>query len=107
MVSVIFRKPRKLIAIALCILVALGVGIYLSNQAWQHPQTTVTINVANHTTSLPDGFFLYQHLTAEGITIKSITSADRSLIISFNTLEESQAAEKVLKKILDNNYQVD
>lgn len=92
---------------ALMVVVAFALGAYLYTYAWQEPQATVRINVTRQGASLPDGFFLYQHLTAEGITIKSITSSNNELIISFNSFEESQAAEKVLKTILDNTYRVE
>ena len=101
------KSPRQYLVAAILLLVVLAVGVFASQHTWQSPEAVVKINVTNHGVSLPDGFFLYQHLSAEGITIKSITSGSDSLIISFNSIEESHAAEKVLKRILDNGYRIE
>ncbi|WP_241645828.1 EnvZ/OmpR regulon moderator MzrA [Rosenbergiella metrosideri] len=101
------KSPRQYVLAAVLLLIVLAVGGFAYQHSWQSHEAVVKINVTNHGLSLPDGFFLYQHLSAEGITIKSITSGSDSLIISFNSIEESHAAEKVLKRILDNSYHIE
>lgn len=105
--SFFVKHQRQLIAAAMLLCTALAISIVASQYIWQSPDAMVKINVTDHGLSLPDGFFLYQHLSAEGITIKSITSGSDSLIISFNSIDDSHAAEKVLKKILDKGYHVE
>jgi len=105
--SFFVKYQRQLIVAAMLFGIALAISIVASQYTWQSPDAMVKINVTDHGLSLPDGFFLYQHLSAEGITIKSITSGSDSLIISFNSVEDSHAAEKVLKKILDNGYHIE
>jgi len=105
--SLPIKSSRRLIVAAILILIVLAVGGFAYQHTWQSSEAVVKINVMNHGVSLPDGFFLYQHLSAEGITIKSITSGSDSLIISFNSIEESHAAEKVLKRILDSGYRIE
>ena len=105
--SSLIKSPRQLFIAAILFLIVLAVAVFAYQYTWQSPEAIVKINVTNHGLSLPDGFFLYQHLSAEGITIKSITSDSDSLIISFNSIEDSHAAEKVLKRILDNSYRIE
>ncbi|WP_241571563.1 EnvZ/OmpR regulon moderator MzrA [Rosenbergiella nectarea] len=105
--SLLIKSPRQLFIAAIFFLIVLAAAVIAYQHTWQSPEAIVKINVMNHGVSLPDGFFLYQHLSAEGITIKSITSGSDSLIISFNSIEDSHAAEKVLKRILDNGYRIE
>lgn len=105
--SLFIQYPRQIIITAILFLIAIAVSVFAYQHSWQSPEAIVKINVTNHGVSLPDGFFLYQHLSAEGITVKSITSGSDSLIISFNSVDDSHAAEKVLKEILDSGYRIE
>jgi len=105
--SFLLNSQRQLIIGAVVVLLSLLIGGFAFQHAWQAPEPIVTINVTNHGISLPDGFFLYQNLSAKGITIKSITSNRDSLIISFNSVEDSHAAQQALRTILDSSYRID
>lgn len=98
---------RKLIIGAIVVVMLLLIGGFTYQRAWQTPEAIVRINVINHGVSLPGGFFLYQHLSAKGIAIKSITSNRDSLTISFNSTDDSHAAQRVLATILDNSYRIE
>ncbi len=71
----------------------------------QH-ETVVQIRVANSGTNLPDGFYLYQQLSAQGVRIKSITPAGDALVIHFENEEQSLAAQKVLRRLLPQGFVV-
>lgn len=73
---------------------------------WSEHDAKVQIRVTQRGTALPDGFFLYQKLAAKGIAIESITPDNETLIIRFNTLQESQAAQKILKQLLSDSYSI-
>ncbi len=64
----------------------------------------VRIVVTHKGMSLPDGFFLYQQLTARGITIKSITPDQDSLVIHLENEEQQLAARRILSHILPDAY---
>jgi len=69
----------------------------------QH-ETVVQIRVSHAGATLPDGFYLYQQLSAQGIRIKSITPAGDALIIHFDSEEQSLAAQKVLRRLLPQGF---
>lgn len=54
--------------------------------------------------SLPDGFYLYQHLDQRGIRIKSITPENDSLVVSLESPEQQEEAIEVLQDILPSGY---
>ncbi|CNI42722.1 EnvZ/OmpR regulon moderator MzrA [Yersinia pekkanenii] len=54
--------------------------------------------------SLPDGFYLYQHLDQRGIRIKSITPENDSLVVSLESPEQQKEAIEVLQDILPSGY---
>ncbi|AJJ61736.1 EnvZ/OmpR regulon moderator MzrA [Yersinia aldovae] len=54
--------------------------------------------------SLPDGFYLYQHLDQRGIRIKSITPENESLVVSLESPEQQQKAIEALQDILPSGY---
>lgn len=64
----------------------------------------VRIGVAHKGASLPDGFFLYQNLTARGIAIKSIIPGQDGLVIRLETEEQRLATQKILKELLSDDY---
>lgn len=69
-------------------------------------ETALQIRVSRQGTTLPDGFYVYQRLNAEGIPIKSITPDNNSLVIRFDTEEQSIAAEKVLHQMLPYGFDI-
>jgi hypothetical protein len=68
--------------------------------------TVVKIRVAHNGTALPDGFYLYQQLSAQGVRIKSITPSGDALVIHFENEEQSLAAQKVLRRLLPQGFVV-
>lgn len=96
--------PRRLLP-WLCagVLALLAIGIV--PKLMQH-ETVVRIRVAHSGTNLPDGFYLYQQLSAQGVRIKSITSAGDALVIHFENEEQSLAAQKVLRRLLPQGFVV-
>lgn len=69
-------------------------------------ETALQIRVSRQGTTLPDGFYVWQRLNAEGIRIKSITPDNDSLVIRFDTEEQSIAAEKVLHQMLPYGFDI-
>ena len=69
-------------------------------------ETALQIRVSRQGTTLPDGFYVYQRLNAEGIPIKSITPDNNALVIRFDTEEQSIAAEKVLHQMLPYGFDI-
>ena len=96
--------PRRFVPWALgAVLALLAIGIV--PKLMQH-ETVVKIRVAHSGTNLPDGFYLYQQLSAQGVRIKSITPAGDALVIHFENEEQSLAAQKVLKRLLPQGFVV-
>lgn len=71
-----------------------------------HSESGLQIRVARQNGTLPDGFYLYQQLNAQGIQIKSITPDRDALIIKFDSAEQSLAAQKVLRQLLPGGFTV-
>ncbi|WP_455819743.1 EnvZ/OmpR regulon moderator MzrA [Pseudomonas cerasi] len=69
-------------------------------------ESALQIRASRQGMSLPDGFYVYQTLSAQGIHIKSITPEQNSLVIKFDSLEQSDAAEKVLRKLLPYGFDI-
>lgn len=69
-------------------------------------ETALQIRVSRQGTTLPDGFYVYQRLNAEGIHIKSITPDNNALVIRFDTEEQSLAAEKFLHQMLPYGFDI-
>lgn len=69
-----------------------------------HHENVVQIRVSHAGAPMPDGFYLYQQLSAQGIRIKSITPAGDALIIHFDNEEQSLAAQKVLRRLLPEGF---
>lgn len=67
-------------------------------------ETVVQIRVSHAGATLPDGFYLYQQLSAQGIRIKSITPSGDALVIHFDSEEQSLAAQKVLRCLLPQGF---
>ncbi|MGE9551171.1 EnvZ/OmpR regulon moderator MzrA [Erwinia amylovora] len=69
-------------------------------------ETALQIRASRQGIALPDGFYVYQRLNAEGIHIKSITPDKNSLVIKFDSQEQSVAAEKVLRELLPYGFDI-
>lgn len=71
-----------------------------------HTEAAVQIRTLRPGNNLPDGFYVYQALLSQGIHIKSITPDRDSLIIKFESQEQSIAAEKVLRQLLPVGFDI-
>lgn len=69
-------------------------------------EVAVQISTQKPGNSVPDGFYVYQALLSEGIHIKSITPDQGSLIIKFESPEQSIAAKKVLQALLPVGFDI-
>lgn len=70
-------------------------------------ETTIEIRVASQGNSLPDGFYVWHHLDANGIGFKSITPKNNNLLITFASSAQSDAAKEVLYRALPGGYVID
>lgn len=69
-------------------------------------ESALQIRASRQGASLPDGFYVYQTLSAQGIHIKSITPEQNSLVIRFDSQEQSYAAERVLRELLAQDFDI-
>lgn len=69
-------------------------------------EVALQIRTLRQGNTLPDGFYVYQNLNAQGIRIKSITPDRDSLVIRFESQEQSDAAEKVLRELLPYGFDI-
>ncbi|AHJ76480.1 EnvZ/OmpR regulon moderator MzrA [Kosakonia sacchari] len=75
--------------------------------AWttlQNRESTLAIRPIAQNVSVPDGFSVWHHLDANGIHFKSITPQDDTLLIKFESSEQSAAAKIVLDRTLPHGY---
>ena len=98
-----YASPRLLTMVVLGLLALMLVMVL---PALFRSETALQIRASRQGTVLPDGFYVYQRLNAEGIHIKSITPDHNSLVIKFDSLEESTAAEKVLRQLLPEGFDI-
>lgn len=70
-------------------------------------ETTIEIRVSHQGSSLPDGFYVWHHLDANGIRFKSITPQNNNLLITFSSTAQSDAAKEVLHRALPGGYVID
>lgn len=68
--------------------------------------SALQIRASHQGASLPDGFYVYQTLSAQGIHIKSITPEQDSLVIRFDSQEQSYAAERVLRTLFPQGFYI-
>ncbi|HAT3952625.1 TPA: EnvZ/OmpR regulon moderator MzrA [Kluyvera ascorbata] len=73
--------------------------------ALQREESTLAIRPMSQA-SMPDGFSISHHLDANGIRFKSITPHNDSLLITFESSEQSAAAKRVLDSTLPYVYVV-
>ncbi|MFZ3387898.1 EnvZ/OmpR regulon moderator MzrA [Buttiauxella gaviniae] len=70
----------------------------------QRTESTLEIRSNQQGISMPDGFYVWHHLDANGIRFKSITPDNNSLLIKFDSSAQSEAAKAVLYKTLPHGY---
>ncbi|AAM87154.1 modulator protein MzrA [Yersinia pestis] len=69
-------------------------------------ESTLKIRPNQQGLSLPDGFYLYQHLNGRGIHIKSIIPENDSLVVSLEFPEQQMQAIEVLQDVLPAGYAI-
>ncbi|MTD27541.1 EnvZ/OmpR regulon moderator MzrA [Erwinia sorbitola] len=99
-------SSRTLRLLPLMTLAALALVALALMPALFRSESSLHIRASRHGTTLPDGFYVYQTLSAQGIHIKSITPEQDSLVIKFDSMEQSDAAEKVLRKLLPYGFDI-
>ena len=72
--------------------------------AVQHQESTLAIRPVSQGASVPDGFYIWHHLDANGIQFKSITPQDDVLLIKFDSSAQSAAAKVVLDRTLPHGF---
>jgi len=95
--------PRVAVITASLLVMALAMTLL---PALFRDESTLQISTQSQGSSLPDGFYVYQSLNAQGISIKSITPAQNSLVIKFDSPEQGDAAEKVLRALLPYGFEI-
>lgn len=70
----------------------------------QNRESTLAIRPATQNVSVPDGFSVWHHLDANGIQFKSITPKNDTLLITFESSDQSAAAKAVLDRTLPHGY---
>ncbi|OAT27783.1 YqiC family protein [Buttiauxella brennerae ATCC 51605] len=83
---------------------ALAVASVLIWSGMQRTESTLEIRSSQQGISMPDGFYVWHHLDANGIRFKSITPDNNSLLIKFDSSAQSEAAKAVLYKTLPHGY---
>ncbi|KFC84265.1 EnvZ/OmpR regulon moderator MzrA [Buttiauxella agrestis] len=83
---------------------AIALGALLIWSGMQRSESTLEIRSSQQGISMPDGFFVWHHLDANGIRFKSITPENNSLLIKFDSSAQSEAAKAVLYKTLPHGY---
>lgn len=95
----IMRRLRATLLIG-----SLAVAALLVWSGMQKTESTLQIRTSQQGTSMPDGFFVWHHLDANGIPFKSITPDNNSLLIKFDSSAQSEAARAVLYETLPYGY---
>lgn len=72
--------------------------------ALRQNESTLAIRPVTQGSSIPDGFSVWHHLDANGIRFKSITPENNSLLIKFDSSDQSAAAKEVLDRSLPSGY---
>ncbi|WP_084689013.1 EnvZ/OmpR regulon moderator MzrA [Tatumella saanichensis] len=95
-------RPWLLPAITLILLAAMTSRHLVPDFSRENP--VLRIRITQKGASLPDGFYLYQQLTSQGILIKSIIPAADGLVICLEDESQRSQAESILKDILTTDY---
>lgn len=72
--------------------------------AMQKQESTLEIRAATQGIVIPDGFSVWHHLDANGIRFKSITPQNDTLLIKFDSSDQSAAAREVLYRTLPRGF---
>lgn len=70
----------------------------------QKQESTLEIRAAARGAVIPDGFSVWHHLDANGIRFKSITPKNDTLLIKFDSSDQSAAAREVLYRSLPRGF---
>lgn len=97
-----FKKGLRLWPWLLCLLVVITIALF--GPVLLNREASLQIRVSHQGTALPDGFYVWQSLNARGIQLKSITPAPDSLIINFESYEQSIEAQKALQQIFPYGF---
>lgn len=97
----LLRQPLRWLLIGLLAIIAFA----LVPALFRH-ENALQIRAAEQGVTLPDGFYVWQRLNAQGIQVKSITPAQDSLVLRFESQEQSQAAQRALLKILPHGFDI-
>ncbi len=73
-------------------------------RAVRQQESTLAIRAVHQGTTMPDGFSIWHHLDAHGIPFKSITPKNDTLLITFDSSDQSAAAKAVLDRTLPHGY---
>ena len=98
------RRP-SLRGLLMCLITAAIFSVLFF--AWttlQNRESTLAIRPAVQNVSVPDGFSVWHHLDANGIQFKSITPQNDTLLITFESSDQSAAAKAVLDRTLPHGY---
>lgn len=86
---------------------AAGLAVITSVICWtgmNSQEATIEIRASRQGDSIPDGFYVWHHLDANGISFKSITPKNNNLLITFSSIAQSDAAKEVLYRALPRGY---
>lgn len=72
--------------------------------AARQQESTLAIRAVHQGTTNADGFSIWHHLDAHGIPFKSITPKNDTLLITFDSSDQSAAAKAVLDRTLPQGY---
>ena len=78
--------------------------LLLGWSAVRQQESTLAIRAVHQGTTMPDGFSIWHHLDAHGIPFKSITPKNDTLLITFDSSDQSAAAKAVLDRTLPHGY---
>ncbi|CCG88576.1 EnvZ/OmpR regulon moderator MzrA [Erwinia piriflorinigrans] len=99
------RAPQRRLTLWLALAAVALLGLAMMPALFRH-ESALQIRASRQGASLPDGFYVYQTLSAQGIHIKSITPEQNALVIRFESLEQSHAAERVLRELLPHGFDI-
>ncbi|MCW7006191.1 EnvZ/OmpR regulon moderator MzrA [Escherichia coli] len=77
---------------------------FLSHDLTGNSSGCVDVSNPQNMPTMPDGFSIWHHLDAHGIPFKSITPKNDTLLITFDSSDQSAAAKAVLDRTLPHGY---
>ncbi|AIR04903.1 MULTISPECIES: EnvZ/OmpR regulon moderator MzrA [Cedecea] len=83
---------------------ALAIASLMVWSSMQNQDSTLEIRASRQGGSIPDGFYVWHHLDANGIRFKSITPLNNTLLVTFDSSAQSEAAKEVLNRTLPQGY---